>query len=520
MVFPHLQSGIGVRFSIEPALPHALLLNTSTGMIHGILDRDTHMPEHQWYILSAKNNGGMVTCQLVLSLDMPATTTKATTTTTPKQAASLNYGARLRYGDVPRHFHPGEEVELRPQFIGGQHARYSVNPPLPDDLTLDTSTGEIHGHLKEVKTVKETTYVITAHSKAGNASRSVSFDVVSKQVMKFSYGDVPRVFRPNTAVVLMPHIASDNTGERFVFSVTPSLPPHLTIDESTGEIEGTLASDVETEMTDYVITATDASGSKSTAQISFAVKPRGNTPTMSYSPVPDEFEVRKKYKLVPEVSGFKPVNFSIEPELPVGLVLHEDTGVIQGEFESHQPPQTYIITGWGKEAAYGDRVRMADTKIHVLFRNKAFAFPWMLVIAALAVIGLVVFGCYQYRNSPARKDDTSSYVALRQQPQEKSTAIVPYEADNKKVELTFQLPDTNEERTVVATRKPLGLKYPSQLPIKITQESRGHGKQLGIGVGWTLIRINGADAFPGKTERHFKQVQQDLHEAMSALPHQ
>merc|ERR1712185_880272 len=51
-----------------------------------------------------------------------------------------------------------------------------------------------------------------------------------------------------------------------------------------------------------------------------------------------------------------------------------------------------------------------------------------------------------------------------------------------------------QEITVFARRKPLGLVFErGVLPIKITMESRGHGKDLGIRVGWILKSINNID---------------------------
>jgi len=50
------------------------------------------------------------------------------------------------------------------------------------------------------------------------------------------------------------------------------------------------------------------------------------------------------------------------------------------------------------------------------------------------------------------------------------------------------------DKTVWASKRPLGLHFnKGTLPIKITKEMEGHGKDIGIEVGWSLKSINGID---------------------------
>jgi len=59
--------------------------------------------------------------------------------------------------------------------------------------------------------------------------------------------------------------------------------------------------------------------------------------------------------------------------------------------------------------------------------------------------------------------------------------------------LTFSSPD-GELHTVFALKQPLGLSYGRQDPvIKISANKEGHGKELGIEVGWTLVGIRYQD---------------------------
>jgi len=57
------------------------------------------------------------------------------------------------------------------------------------------------------------------------------------------------------------------------------------------------------------------------------------------------------------------------------------------------------------------------------------------------------------------------------------------------------------ERTVYATQKPLGVQFRREFPLKVKHEPEGHGKELGVKVGWVLKSVNGVDVTgPGDYE--------------------
>lgn len=87
------------------------------------------------------------------------------------------------------------------------------------------------------------------------------------------------------------------------------------------------------------------------------------------------------------------------------------------------------------------------------------------------------------------------------------------------VPLTFHDKDGND-MTVFALKKPLMLAYEeptsrtSKTPIKITRDMDGHGKELGIEVGWTLAGIGYKDI----TDMPFDDADKLLHEKVNSLP--
>jgi hypothetical protein len=89
----------------------------------------------------------------------------------------------------------------------------------------------------------------------------------------------------------------------------------------------------------------------------------------------------------------------------------------------------------------------------------------------------------------------------------------PKDQEQRKVLLTWDTP--HGEKIVLATEKILGLHFPSSLPITISREQEGHGKDIGIEVGWTLKNINGID-ITGRTD--FKEVMKILHKQVGLKP--
>jgi hypothetical protein len=59
------------------------------------------------------------------------------------------------------------------------------------------------------------------------------------------------------------------------------------------------------------------------------------------------------------------------------------------------------------------------------------------------------------------------------------------------VPLIWDTPDG--ERTVYATKKPLGVQFKAEFPLKVKREPEGHSKELGVKKGWILKSVNGID---------------------------
>src|SRR5450631_2345336 len=138
--------------------------------------------------------------------------------------SGLQYGGNT-VGNV------GTPHELLQPTVTGVVTGYSVSPALPAGLTLDPTTGVISG---TPVAVSSGTYTVTASNAAGAATAVLTL-VIYEPPTALTY------ISPVTATVgaaftpLVPTLS----GHADSFTVSPSMPPGLTLDPVTGIVSGT-----------------------------------------------------------------------------------------------------------------------------------------------------------------------------------------------------------------------------------------------------------------------------------------
>ena len=303
---PSSSGGTVTSWSITPALPAGLSLDTATGEISGT---PSDISSSTVYTVTANNTGGNATASITIVVNDIAPSTISYTgspfTLTKDSAMTAN----------------------TPTNAGGPVTSWSISPTLPAGLTFDTATGEISGTPTALAT--STTYTVTATNSGGSSSVSVTLEV-NDVVPSISYSANDLLLVNNTASTALP-VTPTVTGSGTIvsWSISPSLPAGLSFDGATGTISGTPTELLTRSM--FTVTGTNSGGS-AIAYMNITIV--DEVPVISYSP--DDLSLTNDtastdLPLAPTLTGQgEIVSWSISPSLPSGLSFDASTGTVSG----------------------------------------------------------------------------------------------------------------------------------------------------------------------------------------------
>jgi V8-like Glu-specific endopeptidase len=226
-------------YSVSPSLPSGLNFNTITGSISGT---PIQSQSQRTYIVTASGTGGTSTATFTLTV-VAAEIAPVISLSNSVQSVTL-----------------GNSISpVNATNSGGMINTngYSISPTLPTGLVFNSSTGSISGTPTQIQT--EQSYSLTATGIAGTSVAtfrlSVSAPIAAPSI---SISNSVQSVTVGNAILTINPVNSGGAINSNGYSISPSLPPGLTLSASTGSISGTPTS-IQPQ-TNYTVTALGLGG--------------------------------------------------------------------------------------------------------------------------------------------------------------------------------------------------------------------------------------------------------------------
>ena len=316
------EGGLISNVTITPALPEGITFDPKTFKLSGTAS--SHMAKTN-YTLTATNIAG--TMSKPFSIELSDAPSVSMTPTNPIAYGANSNTEKLAVGSHVSGFTVSN--------AGDRIAAWSVFPELPHGLSLDQSTGGVTGTPDSYIESNEL-YTFTARNPGGTSSFTYRIQIVLPPV--FAISSTSEQLAIGSSLVGFNLYSVGGIVDSF--SISPTLPAWLSFDTATGLLSG-IADAVQALIT-FTITATNEAGTASKDFSLEVFEAPQFTLTSSSEEAVNGSEI-SGYLI--DSTGGRITEYSISPELPTGLTLDTQTGLISGAPTTDQAPVVYTITG-------------------------------------------------------------------------------------------------------------------------------------------------------------------------------
>jgi len=330
------------NYTVNPALPEGITLNSETGLISGSSNLDQSPTT---YTITGTNVAGSDSHTFELAVYSAPSISLSSTSEQAVKSAFIS-GYTISQG-------------------GGTPTSYQISPAAPAGLTFNVNTGILSG--KPTNAQSSTTYTISAINVAGTSQATFRLEVIAAPKFTLSKSSESAVV--NTSFT--GYAITSTGGPVLGYGITPQLPSGLSFDELTGLISGTPVAD-QSPIT-YTITGSNIAGSDSHT-FSIGVY---STPSISLSSTSEtaiKGNALAGYSLTQ--LGGTPTSYQITPAAPAGLTFNTTTGLLTGTPTSPQSEVVYTIKGsnvaGNSEATFA--LTIIDPPVFSLSQNSLVAY--------------------------------------------------------------------------------------------------------------------------------------------------
>lgn len=321
---PTASGGPIARFSVSPALPAGLSLDSASGVLSGT---PTAVTAAATYAVTGSNAAGRAVAYLTLEVRA---------VTAPPSG--------LRYSGEPNPVYVAGRpiVPNIPVSSGGAITQYSVTPALPQGLSLNTVSGAISGTPSSAASAAA--YTVTGRNTAGSVSTQLSIEVRAAPIAPMSLAYVESALVYIAGQPITPNTPITSGGEITQYSVSPALPAGLSLNAVSGVISGTPSAVALVAL--YTVSGSNTAGSV-TAQLKIEVRASAAAPTgVRYSdPSPLYVVGEPIVPNRPSTLGGLITQYSVTPALPSGLSLDASSGTITGTPSATVGATAFTVTG-------------------------------------------------------------------------------------------------------------------------------------------------------------------------------